>query len=756
MSISSEGNSSLSPVPVSLSPTPTIRQYFLEGVTFAEGKENAPEGHGDQQGGGVPGHSHRLGMATLEDAGPTEAEWMPNSTFHQCFSSLSIVRDACANQEEKERWIQDQSRAEIGAARTDAANMQFPKKLMSRIQDCLKQCNSLVTPAIQAKREVLKEPKALAGSRNKQLNVKNREINIYIPIAKNNKSSTLTPRVKAEERDQPHWWKIPVAGGVGLLHVKLEKAKNDENRTQGKANPQEKQPKEEILKVPVGPGPYFYISRSNGARLILSYSPPLSSSDQQVHLAAVLMNASHLIPHPGPPGHISIYCQQRGWQGIYDNTRDYALKWCESKCQETYYHFKEGEQLPYQIPNNGVLTSKTGLLCCLREQEQVINTISRNPNSKLLKREEFFPEYLCLDLKNERNAFFALCKGMVGFMAKVLKSCSHRYIQQPLLLEGKKSDVRSYLLIACKAPYLLFFAQGYVRLTCVNYDAASDDLTVHLTNQYMQKKNSLYSQLKDETIWRREHFNSYVNEKFRKSKGLSKDWDFTVFTKRMKQIILQCFLAAKHKLDRKLGYLDLIGCDFLIDENFKVWLLKVNANPALHTNCEVLKDIIPAIVYESLGKLETSSPPHPSSFRQHQCSGHPITASSFPHMDLKILNKYLKDHRILPLETLCHFGLLYHEDDADLSQKQPLKLQSGLHKGQYMRPHTHTAPAWPKCWRTLPRSLVELERLPCWPERNISTLLTIPHVWLFDWHRNPPKPLQSKRVFTSSEDRKLE
>lgn len=81
--------------------------------------------------------------------------------------------------------------------------------------DCLKLVNLL---AIQARREVVKEPKALAGSRNKQLNVKNREINIYNPVSKNTKSSTLTPRVKAEERGQPHWWKIPVAGGVGLLH----------------------------------------------------------------------------------------------------------------------------------------------------------------------------------------------------------------------------------------------------------------------------------------------------------------------------------------------------------------------------------------------------------------------------------------------------------------------------------------------------------------------------------------------------------
>lgn len=43
-----------------------------------------------------------------------------------------------------------------------------------------------------------------------------------------------------------------------------------------------------------------------------------------------------------------------------------------------------------------------------------------------------------------------------------------------------------------------------------------------------------------------------------------------LFQKRMQQIMLQCFLAAKHKLDRKLGYFDLIGCDFLIDKNFKV------------------------------------------------------------------------------------------------------------------------------------------------------------------------------------------
>ncbi|XP_010134571.1 PREDICTED: inactive polyglycylase TTLL10, partial [Buceros rhinoceros silvestris] len=436
--------------------------------------------------------------------------------------------------------------------------------------------------------------------------------------------------------------------------AELEKAKSNESRNQDKARPQEKEPEKEMTKVPAGPGPYFYISGSNGAGLV------------------------------------SIYCRSRGWQRIYDNRReDYALKWCEIKRQKTYYHFKEGEQLLYQIPNNRVLTSKIGLLCCLREQERMMTKFGRSSASKFLKMEEFFPESFRLDLKDERNAFFELYKGEQIWICK--PSCSNqgqgifllknpaavttlqaklhgaekhllgkrvsykapparivqRYIHQPLLLEGKKFDVRSYLLIACTAPYVLFFAQGYVRLTCVNYDAASDDLTVHLTNQYMQKKNPLYSQLKDETVWQMEHFNSYVNEKFRTTHGLPEDWVFTVFTERMQQIMLQCFLAAKHKLDRKLGYFDLIGCDFLIDENFKVWLLEMNANPALHTNCRVLRDIIPAVVCESLDLV------------------------------LEVFNKCLKGQSVLPLETLCRFVLLYHEDAADLGQKQAWKLRTG-------------------------------------------------------------------------------
>lgn len=61
--------------------------------------------------------------------------------------------------------------------------------------------------------------------------------------------------------------------------------------------------------------------------------------------------------------------------------------------------------------------------------------------------------------------------------------CAPRYIQNPLLLDGKKFDVRSYLLIACTVPYMIFFGHGYARLTLNLYDPHSRDLSSHLTNQ---------------------------------------------------------------------------------------------------------------------------------------------------------------------------------------------------------------------------------------------------------------------------------
>lgn len=75
-----------------------------------------------------------------------------------------------------------------------------------------------------------------------------------------------------------------------------------------------------------------------------------------------------------------------------------------------------------------------------------------------------------------------------------------RYLSSPLLLEGRKFDIRVYLLIIAAQPFLALYHEGYIRLCCMEYDPASPDMTVHLTNQYQQKKHPLYSERKEDTV----------------------------------------------------------------------------------------------------------------------------------------------------------------------------------------------------------------------------------------------------------------
>ena len=50
-----------------------------------------------------------------------------------------------------------------------------------------------------------------------------------------------------------------------------------------------------------------------------------------------------------------------------------------------------------------------------------------------------------------------------------------------------------------------------------------------------------------------------------------------------------------NKRNRKYG-MQLLGYDFMIDENLKLWLIEVNANPCLEESSNLLKMLIPRML----------------------------------------------------------------------------------------------------------------------------------------------------------------
>lgn len=358
-----------------------------------------------------------------------------------------------------------------------------------------------------------------------------------------------------------------------------------------------------------------------------------------------------------------------GWKRTTDKFDErFKLKWVECKSRINYGAFREGDQLVNHLPNSHLLTNKLGLLNSLKEYERV--TLSTKGRLPRLRMSDFHPETYKLDEKSDRDLFLEIYKDNEIWICKpigmnqgkgiflirsreainqlleereqkkqlpqkpgrpLMNRIVQRYITNPLLLDGRKFDVRAYMLVASTVPFLILYHKGYVRLCCNKYDPEDSNLTTHLTNQFVQKKDPSYKDLKENTAWSMDKFNDYINEKVRPDcpVEIEEDWVYNTFTKSMQKIMIHCFNSVKHKLQSRLGFFDLFGLDFMVDTDMKVHLIEVNTNPALHCNCEALKDVIPGVVEETL------------------------------YVAIECFEKSKKNQPLLPLQSLKNFTILY-------------------------------------------------------------------------------------------------
>ena len=72
----------------------------------------------------------------------------------------------------------------------------------------------------------------------------------------------------------------------------------------------------------------------------------------------------------------------------------------------------------------------------------------------------------------------------------------------------------------------------------------------------------------------------------------------------MKDIAIDCYLSAKNVLNpnKRRNSFELFGFDFMIDEDFRVWLIEVNTNPYIGIHNSNMKHILPEM-FESLVNL---------------------------------------------------------------------------------------------------------------------------------------------------------
>jgi len=339
------------------------------------------------------------------------------------------------------------------------------------------------------------------------------------------------------------------------------------------------------------------------------------------------------------------------------NPDRFFVKWVECQSAINYSLFVPGTQLVNHIENIYHLTRKDCLMQTLKEYESSMRSRGQvwkfsdvcmdtylldTPEHLATFRTVFKPGelWICKPYGRNQGKGIFLLNNLNQLPSSSSASSSKRktttskrliqkYIVDPLLVRGRKFDIRAYMLIASSDPFIVFYQHGYARLACVPYRTDILDTHVHLTNQYVQKKHHLYAERKEETVLSFRQLNDYINT-LKEEKYLVNDWLYNWFVPSIKDIMKHTFKDVRHKLLPKVGVFELLGFDFMIDSEMKPWLIEVNINPALHTNNSVLLDTIPPIVTETLNIV------------------------------VEVFDKKTKRLDVLPIQSVQSFELLYN------------------------------------------------------------------------------------------------
>lgn len=152
-----------------------------------------------------------------------------------------------------------------------------------------------------------------------------------------------------------------------------------------------------------------------------------------------------------------------------------------------------------------------------------------------------------------------------------------KYIDNPLLIGGKKFDLRLYVLVTSFRPLKCYMYQlGFCRFCTVKYNAninELDNMFVHLTNVSIQKHGEEYNAVHGGK-WTVQNLRLFL-ESTRGKEVSDKLFDEITW------LVVHSLKSVASIIANDRHCFECYGYDIIIDNNLKPWLIEVNASPSL-------------------------------------------------------------------------------------------------------------------------------------------------------------------------------
>ena len=167
-----------------------------------------------------------------------------------------------------------------------------------------------------------------------------------------------------------------------------------------------------------------------------------------------------------------------------------------------------------------------------------------------------------------------------------------KYIEKPLLYNGRKFDTRFWVLLTHKMDIYLF-KEGHLKATSFNFSLENTDLYVHLTNYSVQKYSDKFEKYEEGNEISLNDLQKSLNTNYKFDVDLKKK----IFPK-IKNIILISIHSVKKLINRynREKCFEIFGYDFMFDQQLNPFLIEINTNPGLEISSPLIKKLVPRMI----------------------------------------------------------------------------------------------------------------------------------------------------------------
>jgi len=328
---------------------------------------------------------------------------------------------------------------------------------------------------------------------------------------------------------------------------------------------------------------------------------------------------------------ITANCERRGWQkwNPDDSGEEWNFYWANVHTVKQIFLPENGIRLePWQLinhfPNHYELTRKDLMVKNLKRYQKsmrkegveaasldfvpvtyllpqdyslFVEEFRKHPNTTWIMKPTSRSQGKGIFLFNKLGQVKKWAAGQMPASGKAAENyVVSRYIDDPLLIGGKKFDLRLYAVVCSYRPLKVYLSTlGFARFCNEKYSNEIhdiDNMYVHLTNVAIQKHGEAYNE-KHGNKWPLENLKTYIA-------GIHGSGVCRRLWSEIENVVISSLKACQNVMINDRHCFELYGFDIIIDSNLKPWLIEVNASPSLTASTRADRLLKTKVIHDTL------------------------------------------------------------------------------------------------------------------------------------------------------------